>query len=774
MKLRSRLFLGFGAIVLLLAIVGLINAAFIIRLDHNVRDVSAARTGIQKQMANCLIAIAAIQANVSSAILTGSESRTENMKALDDQAREFYAILDGINAILPARRDDLADLLKSFQAYYFFGKRILDAKEPRAFLDDENALPYFNALNASLTSTARDAFTVFSSELDGRLAEAQREAYLSILFSLILAAAAFIAAIYASARTARGLITPINRLIGLVTGIKKGGPGATADIHAPEEFARLAEAFNAMSASLLLREQELRASEETYRGIIENASDGFFRTTLEGRILLINPSLARLFGYGSPADIDFESLITGRDAWANPADREAFLLELANKGRVSGREAEFKRTDGSVFLGSVNARLVQDESGEPLYLEGLIADIAPIRELRRLRAVKEAAEAANKAKNQFLAVMSHELRTPLNAIVGMSEALTECGLPPRPAACARSIKEAGDSLLTIISGVLDLSKIEAGRLELDPAPCSLRELMDSVVHIIRPLCEMSELSFTCRVEPELPDRVLADRGRLRQILLNLLGNAVKFTERGEIRLRVSLISRENDALWLLFEISDTGVGIAGENLERIFEDFTQVDASSTRKYGGAGLGLAISKRLVEMLGGEIWAVSDQGKGSVFSFTLPMTQEAAPPAPREIPGEAAPPAADRPLRILAADDNAQNLRLIGLMLEDQPHRLVFATDGEEAVALAGARSFDMALLDLRMPGLDGFEAAKAIRERERAENRARTVIIAVTAHALPDELARALDCGCDAALTKPFVKKDLLALIAAHAPAGPLA
>ncbi len=771
MKLRTRLFFGFGGIVLLLALVGLVNAAFILRLDASVREISAARTGIQKQMADCLIVIAAIQAKVSSAILTGRENRPQGVASLDDEAREFYAILDRIYAILPARRNDLADLLKSFQAYYFFGKRILNAAEPRAFLTDKDALPYFNALNAALTKTAREAFNDFSSELDGRLAQAQREAYLSILFSCILAAAALIAAILASARAAKGLITPINRLVDLAAGIDKGGPGATAAIEAPEELARLAQAFNAMSASLLAREQELRASEENYRSIIENASDGFFRTTLEGRVIFVNPSLARIFGYPSPEAIDFEKLDSNTDVWTNRSRRAAFLAELEKNGRVSGHEAEFKRPDGSIFLGSVNARLVRDDEGEPLYVEGLVADIAPIRELRRLQAVKEAAEAANNAKNQFLAAMSHELRTPLNAIVGMAEVLSETGLTPRQASCVTSIKEAGDSLISVISGVLDLSKIEAGRLDLDIAPTSIRELLENVVHIIRPLCELSDLAFTSRVAPEVPDKALADADRLRQILLNLLGNAVKFTDSGEISLDVTLVSNEGGAFWPLFEVTDTGMGIARENLARIFDDFTQVDASSTRRYGGAGLGLAISKRLVEIMGGRIWAASGPGKGSVFSFTLPLV-----PAPAEGESEVrareqAPEedAAPGPLRILAADDNAQNLRLIELMLEDQPHHLVFARDGAEALDLFANGSFDMALIDLGMPVMDGYQATEAMRKRERDENRPRSAIIAVTAHALPAELSRAMESGCDAALTKPFAKKDLLDMISTHAP-----
>lgn len=771
MKLRSRLSLGFGAVTLLLALVGVVNGVFILRLNASVEEITGARVKIEKQLENSLLIIGAIQSSVSAAILAERAVRDAQIHLLDDKAREFYATLDRINDILPTRRQEIVTLLKSFQAYYFFGKRILNASDAWQFLRDPETLPYFNKLNATLTEVTRETFRTFSMEFDARLSEVRRESYLSILFSFLLVAAAIAASIFISAYVSRGLLSPINKLVELVSGIGKGGPGATAAISSPEEIGRLARAFNRMSESLLHRENALRESEAKYRSIVENASDGVFRTTLEGKALLANPSLAHMLGYASPEAMTLPTLNVG-DVYAHPKDRDVFLNELLKTGTVTAKEIEFKRRDGTLFLVSVNARLIRDAEGEPHYIEGIITDIAHIREMRRLTAVKEAAEAANRAKNEFMAAMSHELRTPLNTIVGMSELLAETSLSPQQASLLGSIGEASDSLLATINEILELSRIETGKMTLKAEPFRLRDILGNVALIIAPLAALNDLRFASHIAPDLPERLIGDSDRLRQVLLNLLGNAVKFTEQGEINVSVTLLSREKGAVWPLFEVRDTGVGIPAEKADIIFDDFTQVDASSTRKYGGAGLGLAISKRLVAMMEGRIWMESKLGQGSVFSFTIPLN--VLPAGEEEAPEQdnTQAPILAWPLEILVVEDQFENREVIRLMLENQPYRLDFAVNGLEALDLFKNRSYGVVLLDLLMPGMDGYEAAQKMREAERRRGGPRAAIIAVTAHAMLPELSRAVDAGCDFTLSKPFRRNDLLRAIAAHAPGAP--
>jgi signal transduction histidine kinase/CheY-like chemotaxis protein/HPt (histidine-containing phosphotransfer) domain-containing protein len=382
---------------------------------------------------------------------------------------------------------------------------------------------------------------------------------------------------------------------------------------------------------------------------------------------------------------------------------------------------------------------------------------------RNLALDRAVAEAANRAKGEFLAIVSHEIRTPIHAVMGIGELLAETPLSEEQRAHLAVLRRAGDNLSALINDLLDLARIDAGRLELDPAPFELRPVLEQQLAVVFVGAISKGLQLHLDVAPDVPDCVLGDRKRLAQALLNLLGNAVKFTQQGNVTLAVRREPGQSEVL--RFQVRDTGMGIAPERCESIFEPFTQADGSVTRNYGGSGLGLTITRRLVNLMGGEIELVSALGEGSIFTFTacLPsssMNPSQAPPAP---------PPAPTGLRILLAEDQAANAYLLQAMLRPGGHAIDVAANGQLAVQNWRERPYDVVLMDLQMPVLDGLGATREIRLAEAAEGRQRTPIIAISAHAFETDVQRSLDTGCDAHLNKPVAKSDLLAALGRHVP-----
>ncbi|MZP28158.1 response regulator [Heliobacterium undosum] len=514
--------------------------------------------------------------------------------------------------------------------------------------------------------------------------------------------------------------------------------------------------------------KKLEKSEERYRLLAEYASDLISRHTTENIILYASPASRSLLGY-EPEEI------LGRSGYEflHPEDMDRVGDNLREAmARLEPRLFQYRmrRKEGRYVWFESTVRPVQNmETGKVQEVIFVTRDMTERKRAEEeLHTAKERAETADRAKSAFLATVSHEIRTPLHGIIGMIDLLLDTSLTEEQSDYGRTIGELSRLLSSIINDILDFSKMEAGRIELEAVDYELRTVVNDVVNLLRVRSEQKNLDVTCDIDGEIPRFLRGDPIRLRQVLINLGGNAVKFTEKGKVALRITMASQlgQSDpmngaARFLRFEIHDTGIGITDEVAPRLFQPFSQADMSTARRYGGTGLGLAISKRLVELMGGEIGFQSIPGLGTTFWFTAPLlespSQAAEDSRVQENVDLLLPDLPEK--RILLVEDNPVNQKLASIQLKKFGLRLLAVSNGREAVEAIRREKYSLILMDCQMPEMDGFEATREIRRIE-AEQGGHVPIVAMTARAMRGDREECLACGMDDYISKPIRTADL--------------
>ena len=511
-------------------------------------------------------------------------------------------------------------------------------------------------------------------------------------------------------------------------------------------------------------QRELVKAEERYRNLVENIPAVVYidRADVPDIAAYTSPQIEKLVGYTS------EEWLGGR-LWRkliHPDDRD-WVLEIDGRTRAAGEpfgeEYRLIARDGSVVWVRDQSALLRDEAGRPLLWQGVLLDITERKRAEEaLRKAKAEAEAADRAKSEFLANMSHEIRTPMNGVIGMTGLLMDTDLSEEQREYASTIELSGESLLSIINDILDFSKIEAGEMRLETIDFDLRMAVEDVVALFAERAYEKGLELASLVDYDVPTALEGDPGRIRQVLTNLVGNAIKFTEGGEVVLRAELADEDPERATVRISVKDTGIGMTEAQQARVFESFTQADASTTRRYGGTGLGLTISRQMVGLMGGEIDVESEPGVGSTFFFTLPLKKQ---------PGDArrapAPPTDLRDLRVLIVDDNATNRHILRKQLLSWAMESGEAEDGFAAIEelRAAARRgapYGLAILDMQMPGMDGMQLAQRVSDDSAIAPTRMVLLTSIGQRGDGDDARRA---GIEAYLTKPVRQSELYDAIA---------
>ncbi len=518
----------------------------------------------------------------------------------------------------------------------------------------------------------------------------------------------------------RTMTVPIKELEAYTNKISQGDFDVKIPRKTNDEVGDLTDSFNDMTMQLKCYTTDLRdeisrrkSAENKYRSIFDNAIEGIFQTSLEGKLQMANRQFLDLFGYEKLEDINCQEA-SAKCLWQSVDQRQDFIAKVQEDGILTGFHANMVRRDGKHILAEINARMI--ELDDAMYIEGMVVDITERHEKEIAERNRRIAEEATKTKSEFLANMSHEIRTPMNAIIGLSQLALRTGLTAQQKDYVKKIHSSSRNLMRIINDILDFSKIEAGKMELEYIDFDLDEVLSSLSNVIGLQAEEKGLEFLFHIENNVPYSLIGDPLRLSQIMINLCNNAIKFTDRGFILLRVAAKEIDDHDVMLQCSVRDTGVGIPNNKLKTVFESFSQAEGSTTRKHGGTGLGLAIAKNLVTMMKGKIDIDSEVGIGTTISFTAILRKQKL-----QTRSDQVMPLTLRNLRALVVDDNdisreilVENLRSFSIVADQ-------ASSGEEALKMLEDQSekdpYNLVFMDWKMPGMDGLEATRRIREHD---------------------------------------------------------
>lgn len=638
-------------------------------------------------------------------------------------------------------------------------KEVLNTEFASLILYKEGSLYFYNLTNKDDTGSLQKIVLKMGQGIAGYVAE-KRE-------SLIVNDAQNDARHDKRADKSTGIITrnliaiPLlykDKLIGVMEAMnKRGGDFDDEDLRLMYSFGNIA-AVALENAELY---NSLEESEKKYRGIFENATEGIFQMNQDGELITVNTAFANILGYETPEEV-FENTDKIRDChYVDPEKKEELYKIIKADGNIKNFEYKAYGKNGEIIYLSINIHEVRDENGKTLYYEGLLDNITEKKRALALKIAKDAAEAATQAKSEFLANMSHEIRTPMNAILGFAEILEGEIKDRGHKEYLSAITSSGRTLLSLINDILDLSKIEAGKLEIQNKAMNPGTILNEIKQIFSQKISQKELNFYLEVGPDIPDYLLLDEVRLRQILFNLVGNAIKFTDRGHIKISLNKKAgkESKNCLDLICSVTDTGIGIPENQQGKIFQSFEQQEGQSHAKYGGTGLGLAITKRLVEMMNGEISVASEKGKGSTFSFILKDVKISdTVELIKEQKDEERGTVKFEKCSILIIDDVPSSRLLLKSYLNFPEVEIIEGENGREGIELARKYKPDVILTGMKMPVMNGSEATKKIKGDPELKH---IPVIIITASVMKGEEETIRQTGCDGYLRKPVQKKKLM-------------
>ncbi|MGN7612878.1 ATP-binding protein, partial [Magnetococcales bacterium HHB-1] len=512
-------------------------------------------------------------------------------------------------------------------------------------------------------------------------------------------------------------------------------------------------------------ESQLFESQRNYEVIFEASPSMIWYIDREHRVQRVNQTAARLSGLNVAEVIGKTALELFPKAFAQAYQATNEEIMRSGKPQFGIVEQGYDPISRDVHWYRTDKVPNTDNRGHVNGITIFVTDITREKiALEDLEKAKTQAEAATIAKSEFLTTMSHEIRTPMNIVIGMSDLLMESITEPEQLTQLQRLQNAGNNLLELINNILDLSRIEAGQMNLNPTPFDLLKLIHETMHLFEQVAEEKGIQLLIHLDKRLPGMVKGDVGAIRRIFMNLISNALKFTEEGAVSITVKCAPSKPDHIH--FQVEDSGIGLDSEQIERIFERFIQVESGLTRRYGGSGLGLSITKQLVELMEGQIWVESHKNRGSIFYIILPLESTQSIISPSTDAKKQT--TTDRALSILLVEDSEDNCQLIKAFLKRTQHTLDIAMNGLIGVQCVQKRRYDIILMDMQMPVMDGYKATKNIRDWEKQKGYTPTPILALTAHALDGDREKSLQSGCDVHLTKPIKKVHLLEAIAQYA------